>query len=88
MRRLLCYKHHCEEFDNLPSAERHQASSWITVKLGMCELCNLPKGAELPASYIIIEGDPGHLRTLLGELHDRNYLGGPELLVRFVQGGE
>jgi hypothetical protein len=71
--RRLCYKHHCEEFDKLPSIGRDKANDWITVKPALCELCGLHH-PEWGHSYIIIEGDPGHLEWLLNELSERNYL--------------
>ena len=42
MNRNLCYKHHCQEFDKLPDARRHEASYWHTVDPTNCELCNPP----------------------------------------------
>ncbi len=37
--RDLCYKHHCSEFDELPSASRWRASTWHTIEKTGCEMC-------------------------------------------------
>lgn len=37
--RYLCYAHHCQEFDDLPSVCRHRASYWHTMEKANCEIC-------------------------------------------------
>jgi hypothetical protein len=39
MKRQLCYRHHCQEFDKLANHNRYLAAEWRTVPESECELC-------------------------------------------------